>query len=125
MKNKADILDLRSRSAVAGYPLTEEELLLLAEHWWTVVLDLRAWWTLSANVGGSEARDHRHALDRLELLAVTLGRGEIERRRILAEVRLRERLGEKLWAAFREGRPLLQENARRRTSRRWSFAWWR
>jgi hypothetical protein len=127
VKNTKSILDPFSRTPATGYPLTEGELITLAEHWWSVALDHRAWWTLSATVGGGEARDHRHALDRLELLAEIVGRGEIERIGKLAEGRLRERLGEELWTAFQEGRPLLQEEAQRRTGptrRRW-WAWWR
>lgn len=103
---------------VSGYPLTDGELSVLAEHWWDVALDHAIWWTLSGCIGGDEVRERNHALGRLDLLAGQLGEGEIDRLREEAEARWRARLGEEPWAAYKNGRAIYQEEAQRRTRRR-------
>ena len=60
-------------------------------------------------IGRTERSRHRYVATRLELLEERLGADEFTRIGSLAELRLREDLGEELWAAYVQGRPLLWE----------------
>jgi hypothetical protein len=98
-----------SENLVSGYPLTDGELTILADRWWDVYYDLAIWITLSGSYGGAESGDKRYALGRIELLARILGEDEIKRIRDEVEAQWKEKLDEKCWTAFKEGRALFQE----------------
>jgi hypothetical protein len=102
-------LSPESGEFIAGYPLTKEELRLLAIHWATLHIDNAAWCVLAATVGTTELGVADYTGTRLDLIAGILGDEAIEAAYFAAEERIRERLGDELWTAFRERKPVLRE----------------
>ena len=95
-----------------GYPLTKEEVLILAEHWFEQYLDSCVFSTLHGQIGSSDLRIRAYADERLELMEDIVGKDEVKATCDRVEARWRKQMGEELWAAFTEGRAVLGDDAR-------------
>ena len=100
-----------SEEPVTTYPLTKDELRALAEHWAYTHLDCSVFCCLYGTVGSTDLRMWEYTEDRLKRIADILGEEEIEK--VIAEVdeKMRQRLGDEVWTAFREGRAILGDDA--------------
>jgi len=100
-----------SEEPVTTYPLTKDELRALAAHWAYEHLDCNVICRRYGTVGPRELRIWDYAENRLNKIAAILGQQEIEE--VLAEVdmKMHRLIGDELWTAFCEGRPILGKDA--------------
>jgi hypothetical protein len=94
---------------VTVYPLSEDELFVLGVHWAELQLDNSAWCVLSATSGGTERRVSEYTAERLAIIAGVLDGKKVDAIYSEAEERVRQKLGEEFWTAFKEGIPLLRD----------------
>ena len=99
---------LDGRTAI-DYPLTQGELLILADHWWRLLVNVETRCTLTGCVVSRDRSCGRAARARLELLEQRLSPNDFARCEALACEEARAALGETHWAAFCEGRAILRE----------------
>ena len=112
-------LDRYSENPVSGFPLTDGDLVVIAETWWDVLIDCDLFCVLTGTgVGGSERYDMRFASERLDRLAEKLGEDEIQRIRGRIEERWRQKIGEVHWNAYKTGNPIIQDEAAERSEKR-------
>lgn len=88
---------------VADYPLTREELRVLAAHWATVHIDASAYATLMNSVGSTDLRLFEYVAARHRLMEPILGDAAMTEAVREAEGRVRDRIGDDLWAAYLSG----------------------
>jgi hypothetical protein len=110
-----------SEKRVTNYPLTKDELCILAKSWFEQSLDASVFCCLAGQVGSTELRIWDYADDRLARIVKILGRKELDQLRKEAEKVMRERVGEHYWRAFQERRPILQEEANARQNESMTF----
>src|SRR5262245_53476550 len=94
-----------SEEPVTDYPLTKDELRALAMFWSEEYLDTCIWCCFSAQIGSTEIGIKYYANDRLTRIEAILGEEEIKTVDAEVEEIMRERLGEKGWKDFLEGKP--------------------
>ena len=94
---------------VTGYPLTEDELFVLGVHWAELQLDNSAWCVLASTSGSTELRVGSYTAERLDVIAGILDETKMEDIYSEAEKRIHEKLGEEMWSAYKERRPLIRE----------------
>lgn len=115
MNSTKNELDRYSENPVSGFPLTDGDLVALAETWWDVLIDCDLFCVLTGTgVSGSERYDMRFASDRLDRLAEQLGEDEIQRIRNRVEEHWRRKVGEAHWNAYTTGNPIIQDEAAER-----------
>ena len=73
-------------------------------------LDNSAWCVLMRSGGTTESWVAKHTADRWKLAEAILGPQESDAAWAEAEARVRERLGEESWTAYKEGTPLWMNN---------------
>ena len=98
-----------SEDPVTDYPLTKDELRVLAVHWSEKYLDTSVFCCFAGQVGSTDLRVWDYIADRHKKIAAILGQEEIEKVHAEVNEAMRQRLGEEDWTAFREGRPIFQE----------------
>ena len=98
-----------SEEPVTGYPLTKDELRILALHWSDKYLDTSVFCCLYGQTGTTDLRMWDYTYDRLEKIAAILGKDEIDKVHDEVVAAARQRMGEELWNAYREGRPVFLE----------------
>src|SRR5690349_7419400 len=83
-----------------NYPITKEELQILARHWYRGYLDREIEWFFHYCVSGSDRRFRRYASYRLDLIEEALGADVVEQ--AVEEVRAEQRrtLGHEVWRVF-------------------------
>lgn len=96
-------LSEESAVLVTGYPLTREELRILAAHWLTVYMNARADATLINSVGSSDLRLFEYVVARHDLMEPILGDEAMTEAVREAEGRVRGRIGDELYAAYLKG----------------------
>lgn len=117
MRSTIQHLDRYSENPVSGYPLTDGDLVALAETWWDIVIDNDLFQTLSGTFG-SEWREMKFASARLDRVAETLGTDAVQEIRDRVERRWRGRVGEAHWNAYKGGEAILQVEAEGRSEKR-------
>lgn len=119
MNSTKNELDRYSENPVSGFPLTDGDLVALAETWWDVLIDCDLFCVLTGTgVSGSERYDLGFASDRLDRLAEQLGEDEIQRIRGRIEERWRRKIGEAHWHAYKTGHPIIQDEAVERSEKK-------
>jgi hypothetical protein len=100
-----------SEDPVTTYPLTTDELRALAVHWTYEHLDTSVYCTLFGTVGSTDLLMWDYTKDRFDKITAILGQDEMDT--VVAEVKekMRQRLGDEVWTAFREGRAILGDDA--------------
>ena len=115
MNSTKNELDRNSENPVSGFPLTDGDLVVLAETWWDVFIDTDLFCVLTGTgLSGSDWFDMKFASDRLDRLAEKLGEDEIRRIRGRIEERWRQKIGEGHWHAYKTGSPIIQDEAAER-----------
>jgi len=104
-------LSQESAVPVTGYPLTREELRVLAAHWATVSIEASAVATLMNSVGSTDLRLFEYAGARHRLMEPILGAETMGEAAREAEGRVRDRIGDDLWTAYRKGESPLWDRA--------------
>lgn len=117
MRSTIQDLDRYSENPVSGYPLTDGDLVALAETWWDVVIDNDLFQTLAGTFGG-EWREMKFASARLGRVAETLGTDAVQEVRDRVERHWRGRVGEAHWNAYKGGEAILQVEAEARSEKR-------
>ena len=98
-----------SEEPVTDYPLTKDELRVLALFWEEEALEARVFCCVFGTVGTTDLRLWACAKDRIDRITAILGNAEMRKVQAEAEERVRERRGEEIWTAFLEGRPICRE----------------
>jgi hypothetical protein len=112
-------LDRYSENPVSGFPLTDGDLVVIAETWWDVFIDTDLFCVLTGSgLSGAEWHDMHFASDRLDRLAETLGKDEILQIRGRIEERWRQKIGEVHWNAYKTSDPIIQKAAAERSEKR-------
>lgn len=96
-------LSTESAVLVTGYPLTREELRILAAHWATVYIEASAEATLMNSVGSTDLRLFEYVVARHRLMEPILDDEAMTEAVREAEGRVRGRIGDKLYAAYLKG----------------------
>ncbi len=96
-------LSEESTVLVTGYPLTREELRILAAHWATVYINASADATLMNSVGSTDLRLFEYVAARHRLMEPILGDAAMREAVREAEARVRDRIGDELYAAYLKG----------------------
>lgn len=96
-------LSTESAVLVTGYPLTREELRILAAHWTTVYIDAYAEATLTNSIGSTDLRLLEYIVARHRLMEPILGDEAMTEAVREAEARVRDRIGDPLYAAYLKG----------------------
>ncbi len=96
-------LSEESAVLVTGYPLTREELRILAAHWVTVYMNAKADATLMNSVSSSDLRLFEYIVARYNLMEPILGDAAMREAVREAEGRVRDRIGDELYAAYLKG----------------------
>lgn len=96
-------LSRESAVFVTGYPLTREELRILAAHWATVYIEASADATLMNSVGSTDLRLFEYVAARHRLMEPILGDAAMRKAVREAEARVRGRIGDDLYAAYLQG----------------------
>ncbi len=109
MTNKTEALDPFSHALSSDYPLRVDELRFLAAGWWDEFFDVVSRCVLYGHIGRTERSRQALVVVRLKALAGILGADEMAGLCHSAEERLRNDLGEVLWAAYSGNRPVLWE----------------
>jgi hypothetical protein len=104
--NRMDPFSKRSAELVENYPLTKEELRLLAVHWMEAHIDNKAWCVLHSTSGGAELQVSGYTAERVNLIAGILGDDEMDSVFREADEWLRNKLGDAFFTAYKEGWPL-------------------
>ena len=104
-------LSEESAVLVPGYPLTREELRILATHWATVYIEASAEATLMNSVGSTDLRLFEYVCVRHRLMEPILGDEAMTEAVREAEGRVRGRIGDDLWAAYLKGESPLGDQA--------------
>jgi hypothetical protein len=94
-----------SEDLAANYPLTKEELLLLAEHWFGQHLERCVSCTLHGRTSAADERIQAYASERLDLIDGILRKDLVDAACERVEARCRRDLGEELWTLFLVGYP--------------------
>jgi hypothetical protein len=95
-----------SGERVFDYPLSREEVRLLALHWAEEHVDTVAFSVLIGSWGTTDLRITRYTADRWNAAAAILGQTEMEAVGREADARVQERIGDEAWAAFKAQDPL-------------------
>ncbi len=101
-----------SEEPVTTYPLTKDELRVLAAHWAYEHLDCNVISRRYGAVGSRELQIWDYTESRLNKIAAILGPHEIEE--VLADVdmKMHQFIGDRLWTAFCDGRAILGKDSR-------------
>ena len=110
-----------SENPVSGYPLTDGDLVALAETWWDVIVDNDLFRTLYGT-SGSEWRDMAFASERLDRITETLGTDQVQGVRDRVEDHWRRRVGEDHWNAYKAGVAIFQIEAEEQSAKRAKYA---
>ena len=90
MNSTENQIDQFSQNPVSGVPLTDGDLVALAETWWKVFINCDLFCVLTASgLSGSDRYEMTFASDRLDRLEEKLGKDEIQRIRGRVEERWR------------------------------------
>ncbi len=111
METTLNPLSKESAVLVTGYPLTREELRILAAHWATVYIDASAAATLLNSIGSTDLRLFEYVAARYRLMKPILGDEAMTEAVREAEARVRDRIGDELYAAFQRGESPLGDEA--------------
>ena len=104
-----DPLSKLSQEAAQGYPLTKEELRLIAVHWAAVHRDTWVFCTLVSQTGSTDLRIGAYTADRLRLITGILGESEMALVYQEADELVREKIGDEWWTAYLQGSPRSEE----------------
>ena len=96
-------LSTESAVLVTGYPLTREELRVLAAHWATVYIDALADATLMNSIGSTDLRLFEYVCSRHRVMEPILGDEAMTEAVREAEARVRGGVGDDLYAAYLQG----------------------
>ncbi len=96
-------LSQESAVLVTGYPLTREELRILAAHWTSVYIEASADATLMNSVGSADLRLLEYVAARHRLMEPLLGDAAMREAVREAEGRVRDRIGDELYAPYLKG----------------------
>jgi hypothetical protein len=102
---------------VDNYPLTTDELRVLARHHAEEHLKNSAWCVLMSSGGTTESWVAKHTTDRWNMAEAILGREEADAVWAEAEARVRKSLGEESWAAYQNGTSLWMDRLEEESSK--------
>lgn len=94
-----------SHEPAPGYPLTMEELRLIAVHWAAVHRDTSVFCALASQLGSTDLRIEAYTADRLGLIAGILGEFEMALVYQEADDLVRKKIGDEWWTAYLQGSP--------------------
>jgi hypothetical protein len=118
MNSTENQIDQFSQNPVSGFPLTDGDLVALAETWWKVFIHCDLFCVLTATgLSGSDEYEMTFASDRLHSLQEKLGKDEIQRIRGRVEERWRRKIGEAHWNAYKAGHAIIREEAEERSEK--------
>jgi hypothetical protein len=100
---------------VLAYPLTRDELLVLARHWAKEDLDLQLFFFFTGCTGGIECRTMAYAGHRLRRIADLLGLDAVQRAVAEVEEEARRDIGDEEWRGFTGGTEEAWDRAIERT----------
>src|SRR5262249_41239227 len=92
---------------VADYPLTKEELRLIAVFWAAVHEDTWAFCRLCNQTGSTDGWIGGYTATRLRRIREIIGEDEWESAYQEGEELVRQKIGDEFWTAYREGRSLI------------------
>jgi len=95
-----DPLSPRSAEPARGYPLTKEELRVLAVHWAAVYFETRVACCVLGQTGSTDLRILENSTLRTALIAENIGEQAMETARREAIKLVREKVGEEAWSAL-------------------------
>lgn len=118
MNSTMDEFDIFSQNPVGGFPLTDGDLVALAEVWWKRFINCDLFCVLTGSgLSGSERFEMSFASDRLTCLEETLGKDEVQRIRERVEERWRREVGDVHWNAYKTGHAIIQDEAAERSEK--------
>lgn len=94
-----------------GYPLTVAELKVICLHWWEKYIDTGVFCRLFGTTGGSDRWRWEYASRRIQRIETIIGDQESQMAYAEASLRFKRMLGDVVWQAYLDGKPILGDDA--------------